>query len=201
MNCDGLREDFKLIDNVGIFIQYKSNNFEQDRKNIRDRLIDLFKSEKAGQGKGSNSTRVMYCMEKTSNGEIIYLQRPAYLNKGFDFTVNVKQYNFKAPTKKNQNRLTHTPRHDSIFYPLNLIKSTNKADFNLIQVAIDKIYYCEDPSILLQQNQFQALNNKDIDGVEYETLLKVIKWLFIEQDITYWSFTGRKMFYDGLKNV
>jgi len=201
MNCDGLREDFQLINKIGMFTQNNSNNFEQDRKNIRDNIIDLFKSERAGQGKGPDSTRIMYCMEKTLNDEIIYLQRPAYLNKGFDFTVNVKNYNFKAPTRRNPNRLTHTPRHDSIFYPLNLIKSANIIDFNLIQIAIDEIYYCKDPSILLQQNQFQPLNDKYIDGVEYETLLKVIKWLFIEQDITYWSFTGRKMFYNGLRNV
>ena len=201
MNCDGMREDFELIDKIGIFIQNNSNNFEQDRKNIRDNIVDLFKSERAGQGRGSDSTRVMYCMEKTLDGEIVYLQRPAYLNKGFDFTVNVKNYNFRAPTNRNPNRLTHTPRHDSIFYPLNLIKTTNATDFNLIQIAIDKIYYCEDPSTLLQQNQFQSLNSKHVDNVEYETLLKVIKWLFIEQDITYWSFTGRKMFYNELKNV
>ena len=201
MNCNGSRGDFQLIDNVGIFIQNNSNNFEQDRKNIRDSIVDLFKTERAGKGQGSNSTRVMYCMEKTFNNEIIYLQRPAYLNKGFDFTVNVKNYNFKAPTVINPNRLTHTPRHDSIFYLLDLIKNSNMNDFCLIQTTIDKIYFCEDPTNLLQQSQFQSLNNKYISGVEYETLLKVIKWLFIEQDITYWSFSGRKMFYKGLKNV
>lgn len=201
MNCNEIKKDFDLIDKVGIFIQNNSNNFEQDRKTIRDDIVDLFKSERAGQGKGLDSTRVIYCMEKTLNDEIIYLQRPAYLNKGFDFTVNVKNYNFKAPTEKNPNRSTHTPRHDSIFHPLNLLKNTNIHDFNLIQIAIDKIFNCEDPSILLKNNQFQSLNNKYIDNIEYETILKVIKWLFIEQDITYWSFTGRKMFYDGLKNV
>jgi len=130
------------------------------------------KLKEQGEGKGSDSTRVMYCMEKTFNNEIIYLQRPAYLNKGFDFTVNVKNYNFKAPTDKNPNRLTHIPRHDSIFYPLDLIKNSNINDFCLIQIAIDKIYFCEDPTNLLQQSQFQSLNNKYIDGVEYETLLK-----------------------------
>ena len=107
----------------------------------------------------------------------------------------------KHQTNVNPNRLTHTPRHDSIFYPLSLIKNISITDFDLFQVAIDKIYFCEVPTNLLQQSQFQSLNNKYIDGVEYETLLKVIKWLFIEQDITYWNFTGRKMFYDGLKNV
>ena len=201
MNCNGLREDFEKINKVGKFIQHPFHNTEKARKNIRDSVIDLFKLEKAGCGKGANSTRVIYCMEKTLNNEIIYLQRPAHLNKGFDFTVNVKDYNFKAPTNKNQDRLTHRPTHDSIIKLLNLIKIKNKTDYLLIIKAIDKIYFCDEPSLLLLDSRFEQLVNRRIDGVEYETLLYVIKWLFIEQDITYWSFSGRKMFYTGLKNV
>jgi len=201
MNCNKLNKDFELIDKVNYFIQNKSDNLEISRKKIRDEIVDLFKIEKAGNGKGANSTKVIYCVEKTLNDEIVYLQRPAYLNKGFDFTVNVKNYKFKAPTEKNPNRLTHTPRHDSIFYLLDLIKNTNNTDFILMIEAIEKIYYCEEPNLILKENKFKLLNNKYIDEIEYETILKVIKWLFIEQDITYWSFSGRKMFYDGLKNV
>jgi hypothetical protein len=201
LSCFGLRNDFDLIDCIGDFQQVYTGYHEIDRKNIRDNIVDLFKKEPAGKGKGNASTRVIYCVEQTSSNEIIYLQRPAYLNKGFDFTVNVKNYDFKAPTKINPARLTKTPRHDSIFYPLSLIKNSNTIEFNLMQTAIDKIYYCHEPTSLLKEAAFQKLNNKYIDGVEFETLLKVIKWLFVEQDVTYWSFTGRQMFYNGLKNV
>ncbi|MCD8478215.1 MAG: hypothetical protein LRY68_10325 [Sulfurospirillum sp.] len=52
-------------------------------KKIRDQIVDLFKIEQAGTGNRENSTRVIYCVEQI-NDEIIYLQRPARLNKGFD---------------------------------------------------------------------------------------------------------------------
>ncbi|WP_323659084.1 hypothetical protein [Aliarcobacter butzleri] len=201
MSCEGLKEGFTLVNKINFFIQENNGDWNSSRKIIRDRIVDLFKEEVAGTGKGIHSTKVIYCVEKTLKNEIIYLQRPAMLNKGFDFTVNVKDYLFKAPTKKNQNRLTTTPRHDSIFYPLKLLKNSNSNEFNLMMEAIEKIYYCEEPSLILMQSKYSILNNKVVDGVEYETLLKIIKWLFIEQDVTYWNFSGRAMFYQGLKNV
>lgn len=77
--------------------------------------------------RGQESVRVIYCVEKTHNNEIVYLQRPAYLNKGFDFTVNVKTYKFKAPTEKNPKRETKTPRHDSVYLELQAINKKTKS--------------------------------------------------------------------------
>ncbi|WP_369176896.1 hypothetical protein [Candidatus Thiodubiliella endoseptemdiera] len=195
MNCDDLKNGFKLIDKVDFFVQTNTGNWEQDRKNIRDSVIELFKSEEVGTGRGEKSVRVIYCVEKTHNNEIVYLQRPAYLNKGFDFTVNVKTYKFKAPTEKNPKRETKTPRHDSVYLELQAI---NKKDKKLMGEAIKKIYNCEDPRKILKDKKFAPLKNGYIGNVEYETLLKTIKWLFIEQDITYWSFSGRAMFKNGI---
>lgn len=36
-------------------------------------------------------------------------------------------------------------------------------------------------------------------GQPIETILKVVKWLFIEQDVTYWNWSGRSMLYSGLR--
>ena len=63
--------------------------------------------------------------------------------------------------------------------------------------AIEQIYYCKDPSNITLQN----LTNNVIGTIKIETILKTIKWLFIEQDITYWSFSGRAMLFNGLQNV
>jgi len=46
-----------------------------------------------------------------------------------------------------------------------------------------------------------SFNNQFINSIEVETVLKLIKWLFIEQDVTYWHFSGRNMLYRGLKSV
>ncbi|HHD81464.1 MAG TPA: hypothetical protein ENK99_07765, partial [Campylobacterales bacterium] len=76
MNCDGLRDGFDLVDKVNAYIQNNHSDFEENRKVIRNNIVDLFKKEKAGIGTGDKSTRTIYCVEKILN-EIIFLKRPA----------------------------------------------------------------------------------------------------------------------------
>jgi hypothetical protein len=38
-------------------------------------------------------------------------------------------------------------------------------------------------------------------GEPYELILKTLRWLFIEQDVTYWSGQGRNMLYNGILNL
>lgn len=194
--CTDIKAGFIHINKIGQYTQSNSSNHEADRKKIRDQIVDLFKIEQAGTGNRENSTRVIYCVEQI-NDEIIYLQRPARLNKGFDFTVNTKNYSFFSPTERQPNRYTKTPSHNSIAILLQQIREENQQDFNFIMTAIEQIYYCEDPSNIFLQN----LTNHSIGAIKIETILKTIKWLFIEQDITYWSFSGRAMLFNGLQNV
>ena len=37
-------------------------------------------------------------------------------------------------------------------------------------------------------------------GLTLEMLLKILKWLFIEQDITYWNYDGRQMLKMAIDN-
>lgn len=65
-----------------------------DRSTQRESLIKCFLKERAGTGKGDYASRYQYNVE--IYGEYgIYLKRPTQLNKGFDFTVNVKGMQFK----------------------------------------------------------------------------------------------------------
>lgn len=89
----------------------------------------------------------------------------------------------------------------SLSFPLLSLKKENINDFNLMMKAIEEIYNCKDSIDILNLNSYKSLNDKRIDGLEYETILKVIKWLFIEQDITYWSFSGRSMLYNYLSEL
>jgi len=185
MNCNELRKEFNLVDKVNYFIQTDKKDFEFNRKIIRDNIVDLFKNEPAGTGKGALSTRTIYCVEKI-NSEIIYLKRPATLNNGFDFEIHTK-------TKQFNGRIKSRPRHEDIFASLNILKNTNISLFNQVQIVIDEIYFC---------NEINIQNFKDtINNIQIETILKLIKWLFIEQDITYWNFSGRNMLYKGLKSI
>ena len=59
-----------------------------NRQQMRNDIIDLFKNEQPGTGTGANAARYIYEVENFNNYRI-QLCRPANLNKGFDFTVNV----------------------------------------------------------------------------------------------------------------
>jgi hypothetical protein len=185
MGCNNIRDGFIHVNKINQIKHNFTNNFEVDRKKIKDEVVDLFKSEKAGQGKGNLATRVVYCVEQTGN-ELIYLKRPAPLNKGFDFEVHL---NRKVFFKRQKSR----PSHDCIINILNNLKKVNINIFNDTQKIIDEIYKCDESKI--------SSIGYTINHISIETLLKIIKWLFIEQDITYWSYSGREMFYQGLKNV
>lgn len=185
MNCDGLREDFDLVDKVGCFIQNSQCDFEANRKTIRNSIIDLFKMEKAGTGRGIDSTRTIYCVESIYD-EIIFLKRPAILNNGFDFEIHTKAKQF-------QGRIKTRPRHQDIIDLLEKLKTDNMEIFKNTQHIIDEIYNCNEKNI--------GTIKYKVNFIEVETILKLIKWLFIEQDVTYWHFSGRKMFYDRVKNV
>lgn len=65
-----------------------------DRSKKRESIINYFLKEHAGSGRSDDASRYQYNVE--IYGEYgIYLKRPTQLNKGFDFTVNVKGMQFK----------------------------------------------------------------------------------------------------------
>jgi len=185
MNCNGLRDNFNLVDKVNCYIQNNHSDFETNRKVIRNNIVDLFKEEKAGSGTGNNSTRTIYCVEKISD-EIIFLKRPAVLNNGFDFEIHTK-------TKQFGSRIKTMPRHKDIIELLKQLKVDDLKIFQKTKEIINEIYHCNEENICTIKYK--------INNIEIETILKLIKWLFLEQDVTYWHFSGRKMFYDGLANV
>ena len=185
MGCNSIRDGFIHIDKIGCLNHRYTNDFNKDRKELRDSLIDLFKSENAGKGKGELSTKVVYCVEDI-NGEIIYLKRPAPLNKGFDFEVHTKSKLFFG-------RIKTRPSHECIKKILRDLKSQDITIYNFVQSIIDELYNCN-------ESKLSSINYL-INGISVEILLKCIKWLFVEQDITYWSYSGRNMLYTELKNV
>ena len=185
MSCKSLRDDFIHIDKINQFIHHFTNNLDKDRKEMRDKIIELFKSENPGKGKGKLSTRVVYCVEEI-DGEIIYLKRPAPLNNGFDFEVHTSKKLFFG-------RIKTRPSHNCIKTILKNLKEENRIVYNKTQQVINELYHCNEKNI----SSIKYI----INGVEIETVLKSIKWLFIEQDITYWSYSGREMFYKGLQSV
>lgn len=165
-------------------INITNHNFTDDRAEIRKEIINLFLAENPGTGKGDLTSKYRY-ITKIFEDKEVYLSRPAQFNNGFDFTLNVSNINFNP-----HGRSTTRPTHQNILDDLNLKKDANPELYLELLEQIEKIYNCQNPTNL--DFAFGV-------GLNSEILLECIKWLLIEQDVTYWNYSGRAMFYDGIK--
>lgn len=167
-------------------INLTTHKFQNNRAGFRKELVNLFLDEKEGTGKGKHTSRYKYIVKVVGHNEI-YLQRPAKFNNGFDFTLNVSGINFNP-----KGRTTTRPTHSNILDDLSLKKEANENLYNELRIQIDRVYTMQEPTRL----------NFDFEvGLNSEILLECIKWLFAEQDVTYWNYSGRAMFYGGILKI
>jgi len=137
------------------------------------------------------TTKYRYFVETLSNGNRIYLERPGRLNKGCDFVIFIENHILF------NNGNDKPPRHDFIIEDLILKKQNLSAqEFQNLILSITDIYNCI--SVTNARNHVQ---NQQCIGESYELVLKVIKWFFIEQDITYWAESGRQMLYNAITSI
>lgn len=157
------------------------------RREIRKFLINEFLKEEPGKGTGDLASKYTYYVEELSNGNRIYLTRPAGRNNGMDFIINVQGIYFLSRSGK---RRLKSPAHHNIETDLIKKKSESPRKYKKLYNLICKIYNCDN------------INFEDLpkfkDGYDVELILKVLKWLFIEQDVTYWNNSGRIMLMSSL---
>ena len=77
---------------------------------------------------------------------------------------------------------------------LEIKKKENSKDFSKLIDAINRVWNCEEPDSVL--DDLKSVEFKK--GLPVGMLLKILKWLFIEQDITYWNYDGRGMLRDAI---
>ena len=164
----------------------------ESRKDIRNHVIAEFLKEEPGNGTGEESSKYIYEVEILSNNQKVYLQRPARLNKGMDFIVNTDGWVFYSdkPNKNGKFRHLPAPAHHNIISDLKLKKSENPSEYERLFQEIEKIFNIQ-PYDVTQFNFSQ--------GMPIDMLLAIIKWLFIEQDVTYWNWSGRNMLMNGIR--
>lgn len=159
---------------------------EKDRNLLRSQLIDKLLLEKAGTGNKELTSKYKYNVEKLFNGGYIYITRPVPLNKGFDFVIHVEDYIF-INNKDN-------PKHEDIINDIKIKKEENMQHFQTLLSSIKKVFLCHDPNDLAIINEINFFKS----GLSIEILLKVMKWLFIEQDVRYWNWSGKNMFMNAI---
>lgn len=162
------------------------------RNEVRMRVVNVLSIEKPGTGSGDLASRYTYYVETISDGNRIYLRRPANLHNGFDFLVCIENYNFSDEGKRNRNY----PKHEDIVKDLLLKKRESIDLYKKLFSLIEDTYYCRRD---VTGSDFNEL--KFNEGYPADFILKSLKWLFIEQDIRYWNYSGRGMLWEGLKDL
>ncbi|MDP1845322.1 MAG: DNA adenine methylase [Candidatus Moranbacteria bacterium] len=185
-----LRDDEALDDIV--------EKHERNRNILRERALKEFLMERPGTGTKELAANYRYDVETLANGDCVFVTRPVALNKGFDFIIHVTNHVFS------NNR--DYPRHDDIFNDIR-----NKIEFvedklkdNLrkdLYTIFEKVYFCVNTDLILENFKLSDESFNKLPGFSLEMLIKVIKWFFIEQDIRYWNWSGRKKFWDSLVEI
>lgn len=152
-----------------------------DGLEIKKSFADLWIKEKRFR-------RYRYNVETCDDGSIIYLTRPTRTS-GVDFQVRVEGY-------KSRKSKSERPSHADVVRDL---KRKLKAKPGLNEdlfAAISDVFDCVHPSDSIRRH---PKVRRLIRGLPIDKILRIIKWLFIEQDITYWLGTGRNMFMSHLE--
>ncbi|MCM8779469.1 MAG: hypothetical protein NC834_06805 [Candidatus Omnitrophica bacterium] len=144
---------------------------------VKKVVVAFIEFEKDKKGKG---IEFRYPVEDLSTGGKLYIHRPG-VKWNFDFKVEIPvSYGLEEG------------RHDKIALILRKIKRANEQEFNKLWEIISHLYHCSNNNVddLLQQNPISLTNPPP------DVLLKVIKWLFIMEDIIYWHYEGRGFLYN-----
>lgn len=163
---------------------------EDSRIGYRQSLARIFLAELPGTE--TERTKYIYYVETDSVGNRVYLIHPAILNNGFDFTIHAENQEFVHTDKRNRTRRDDVPSHKNIYDDLMAKKNENSTLFSQLKTLLDKVYRCEK----IENDEYCSYTFAS--GIPVELLFKTIKWLFIEQDITYWNGQGREMLYNYL---
>ncbi|MBN2893676.1 MAG: hypothetical protein JXL97_17535 [Bacteroidales bacterium] len=162
---------------------YNINEFN-NKVIIRDFLLDNMKQENSG-------TKYRYFVEKLNSGNRIYIERPGRLNKGCDFVIFIENHILF------NNNNDKPPKHEFLLEDLNFKKQgLSNTEWNFLLDAITSIYNCEP-----FETAFSKIEALPVLGEDFELILKLLRWFFIEQDITYWAKSGRQMLFNAINSI
>ncbi len=118
----------------------------------------------------------------------LFILRPGGLRKwNFDFKVNVTpELGLGKGT------------HGEIALDLGNKKHENPQKLGELLEAINEIYSCSENDADRVFGKYPHLQGSFQTGAKVEVLLKVIKWMFIMEDIVYWNYDGRAFLYNFL---
>jgi hypothetical protein len=87
-------------------------------------------------------------------------------------------------------------RHEQVVLDLRMKKQRNPQEFEDFLQAIEEVYHCSENDIDRLLPRYPSLKEASGTGAEVEVILKILKWLFIMEDIVYWDVEGRAFLYN-----
>lgn len=157
------------------------------RDALRRAIVEAILAEKKGYWEGTTQvvTKYRYDVERLNDGRVIYLLRPTFLNKGIDFQVWVERFDGSTDAR---------PSHPGIIGDLKGKRDERPGDWPRLFSAVERVWNCESPDRVLE-----SCGLKYESGLDLELVFKSLKWLFIEQDVTYWNYDGRMMLLSAIR--
>jgi hypothetical protein len=157
------------------------------RHKIVRKVVDTFiKTEYRKKGKG---VKFRYPVEDLPDGHVLYIVRPGH-KKNFDFKVDVlANYGLGEGS------------HEKIAWDLRKRSRGNPKKFKKLWQAMCKVYHCKENDVDILLREGRGLTRPFKNGANPELLLKVIKWLFIMEDIVYWDNEGRAFLFNFFSYV
>jgi hypothetical protein len=158
-----------------------------DRRTLRRTIAEKWSDEEP-------HTNYRYNVEQCASGKRVYLLRPTWLNKGFDFQVNVEGLVKVVKPAKGSTR--EMPSHGDLIHDMQSKVAKRSKDREVLFDAVCAVYDCAEPAKVVKQMPRLSVFK---EGWPVDQLLYIIKWLMIEQDVTYWLQTGRDMLMSGME--
>lgn len=130
-----------------------------------------------------------YPVENLKNKQQLFIIRPGH-KKNFDFKVEViKKMGLGEGS------------HKEIALDLRKKRQENQQKTNNLLEAISELYHCLENDVDRVLEKYPDLKKGFQKGARVEVILKIIKWLFIMEDIIYWDNEGRAFLYNFLRYV
>ncbi|MCD6385548.1 hypothetical protein J7M23_07185 [Candidatus Sumerlaeota bacterium] len=159
------------------------------REEIVKKVINIFIATESYQR--GHGVKFRYPVENLSINKKLFILRPAGLRKwNFDFKVEVlEEFRLGKGT------------HDEIVSDFQSKKQENPQRFKDLLDALSTLYNCLENDVDVVLGNYNALQKTFQTGAKVDVLLKVVKWMFIMEDIVYWNYKGRAMLYNAIKGV
>lgn len=121
----------------------------------------------------------------------LFIFRPAGLRKwNFDFKVDVTpELGLGKGT------------HDEVASDFSNKKQENPKEFLKLLEAMEEIYKGSENDVDKALAKYPNLHESFQTGARVDILLKIVKWMFIMEDIVYWNYDGRAKLNNFLKEV